>query len=1249
QQSILDNLNPQLIKEGLLMRPKEGQQTEANEKSRTDRLRLSIADKLQRVFDISDDDYFYGNYSAWLIRDVLLQGHLYLTRDSILFFAFLPKRYSVTSESESNYDDSNIVVQSGTLGLKTGKYGDSMFTTVLTHRYWAVLRSETLSIYSSSTDLYFPKVVIDLKTCIRAEIADKDRTEIVRGSSPPRTPRVGSGTATHSPISRRGSGDNSTDEEIEISNILAQESIAVSEDNFENASTGVWIKLITKKKNYKFFCDSLFSARQWCNNITKLIFQLNNSNAGNEVLLKIPIEDIVDYEKSKLFEEDSKDSNVPEDEIPVSMSFSKKLGAFDMSKKRSSSSASLNSDGQSSLDHIFFMFFRDGHSFYESLNAVILDHKNRLNEQSEASDSSDKFFEKAKKIPPQILSPTSSTNRIKKLGRTLSNPAKLLTISRRSSEDSANSERSLNDLDFISSPDLYVSNQQLNFPRPLTISGLKSMQMSFETSQKDPNEAESEFKKNEVKDFIDDEDEDKSLMAIGKSIKAFSKVGSKWSAFPAHFAEQDGIDDDFFVQNQEVRELTERHYQEHFSLNKEKKLVATYYAHLQRSIPVYGKVYLGDTDICFRSLLPGVQTKMILPLSEVVNCYREKGLKLTYSGLVIVVNGQHELFLEFSSQKSRDDCEFMILSQLEKLHGGETWAPSPHQWGSNYEMELTKTRLMTGVEDHPTEFSFSEQDLKRARTRIENARIKMFEDKFNAAAGLDVPIILEDSPLFKTEIKPSTSYNFTLLTIGSRGDVQPFIALGKGLMKEGHNVTIATHAEFEDWIVKHGMKFKLVSGNPAELMSLMVTHGSMSVGFLKEASSKFRGWINELLTSSWQACQGADILIESPAAMAGVHIAEALGIPYLRAFTMPWTRTRAYPHAFIVPDQKKGGSYNYLTHVMFETVFWRGISGQINKWRVKELGLPSTNLFRLQSTKIPFMYNVSPTIFPPAVDFPDWVKVTGYWFLDEGAAADYNPPEELIEFMELANEDGKKIVYIGFGSIVVKDANSLTRAIVEAVLDADVRCILNKGWSDRLSKNQSEPVELPPEIYDSGSIPHDWLFPRIDAAVHHGGSGTTGATLRCGLPTIIKPFFGDQFFYASRVEEIGVGVGLKNLNARSLSKAITKVISDLKLIERSKKVAEKIKRENGVMTAIETIYSELEYARNLILSKQQHNENYRLHMGTPSGIQSPNVEEDDEYTDTEKEEDEEDYTDESEDEGGDDYEAHEDNFSINNN
>ena len=95
---------------------------------------------------------------------------------------------------------------------------------------------------------------------------------------------------------------------------------------------------------------------------------------------------------------------------------------------------------------------------------------------------------------------------------------------------------------------------------------------------------------------------------------------------------------------------------------------------------------------------------------------------------------------------------------------------------------------------------------------------------------------------------------------------------------------------------------------------------------------------------------------------------------------MPWTRTRAYPHAFFVPEQKKGGSYNYLTHVLFENIFWKGISGQVNKWRVEELDLPKTNLYRLQQTRVPFLYNVSPAILPPSVDFPDWIKVTGYWF-----------------------------------------------------------------------------------------------------------------------------------------------------------------------------------------------------------------------------------------------------------------------------
>ncbi|KAK6456476.1 sterol 3-beta-glucosyltransferase [Scheffersomyces xylosifermentans] len=1246
QQSILDNLDPSLIKKGLLVKLK-GEQGGHHD---AEKLRLSIADKLQKVFDLSDDDYFYGNYSSWLIKDVLLQGHLYLTRECILFFAFLPKRYSVHSNSEDNFDDSNNIIQSGTLGMKTAKYGDSLFTTVLTHRYWAILRPETLSIYSSSTDLYFPHSVIDLKSCIRAEIVDKDKSEIVK-SSPPKTGSF-SGTGANTPRYHRDSNEMS-DEEMEYSNVLAQEATAVTEDNAEGISGGVWVRVLSKKKTYKFYCDSLFSARQWCNNITKLIFQLNNTNEGDEVLIKIPIENVVDFGKNSIFDMQGVDIRGMEDEIPLCLSILKLMG-FDVGRKKTQ-------DGKTptihdfAIESIYFLFFRDGFDCLEKIKQIVQDHKKYSDDHTDLSKRKSKSDN-----PPRSISPTltsiSGGIAMKRLGRSLSSPAKIFSSKKSLAESPTSCTRSISDFTELDSPGSELSlspSQQLSFPKPLTIAGLKNMQMSFETSHREVDLEASRYKQGDVTNSrrtsisnpseYNGDGKQTKLNAIGKSIKALSNVSNKWSAFPAHFVES-GPDDPYYVKDKTIRESTERHYQEHFSLNSEKKLIGTYYAHLQRSIPVYGKVYLGDTILCFRSLLPGVSTKMILPLTEIETCYREKGLKLTYSGLVIVVHGQDELFLEFSSQKARDDCESMLLCELEKLHGNETWAPSPHQWGPNYELELSKTRLMNGF-DNTTVPSWSESDLKIANMKIAHARIKMFEDKLNAAAGLDIPIILEDSPIFKTEVRPSTSYNFTLLTIGSRGDVQPYIALGKGLMKEGHNVTIATHAEFEDWIVKHGMKFKVISGNPAELMSLMVTHGSMSVAFLKEASSKFRGWITELLTSSWEACQGTDILIESPSSMGGVHIAEALGIPYLRAFTMPWTRTRAYPHAFIVPESGKGGSYNYLTHVMFETVFWKGISGQINKWRVKELGLPRTNLFRMQQTKIPFMYNVSPTIFPPAVDFPDWVKVTGYWFLDEGAAEDYDPPEELLEFIEEATLEGKKIVYIGFGSIVVKDARSLTTAIVNAVLDADVRCILNKGWSDRLTKDKTQPeIELPPEIYNSGAIPHDWLFPKIDAAVHHGGSGTTGATLRAGLPTIIKPFFGDQFFYANRVEEIGAGIGLKKLNAKSLSKALITVISDLKIIEKSKKISEKIRRENGVSTAIETIYSELEYARNLIAAKQQHNENYRLHHQPLSGMQTPASHDSDseEYTD---DEDEDEFDEDDSDEDGSGEDTDDDNDS----
>lgn len=184
--------------------------------------------------------------------------------------------------------------------------------------------------------------------------------------------------------------------------------------------------------------------------------------------------------------------------------------------------------------------------------------------------------------------------------------------------------------------------------------------------------------------------------------------------------------------------------------------------------------------------------------------------------------------------------------------------------------------------------------------------------------------------------------------------------------------------------------------------------------------------------------------------------------------------------------------------------------------------------------------------------------MTGYWFLDE--ASTWEPPEDLRKFIKKARDDRKKLVYVGFGSIVVDDPAALTNTVIESVLKADVRCILSKGWSDRLGKKADDEVELPPQILQIQSAPHDWLFNQIDAAVHHGGAGTTGASLRAGIPTVIKPFFGDQWFFGSRVEDLGVGLCMRKINTSLLARSMWEATHSQRMIVRAKVLGERIRK-----------------------------------------------------------------------------------------
>jgi len=603
-----------------------------------------------------------------------------------------------------------------------------------------------------------------------------------------------------------------------------------------------------------------------------------------------------------------------------------------------------------------------------------------------------------------------------------------------------------------------------------------------------------------------------------------------------------------------------------FAYDEKETLLGYFPGYIYRLLPVFGKLYISTNHFCFKSSGPlAVRTRMTLPIRDILASEKSKATRFGHHGLIIIVKGHEELFFEFSAEDKRDAFVHLLERQMEdvrkRLEAGDAVTPKSGKRDALI-LEEFEARTSSSSDSEPTPLTD------------------------NMADSLPAVMFTSASSTFLT-FKPKKSLRFTFLTIGSRGDVQPYIALSKGLMADGHKCKIATHGEFKEWIESHGIEFGYVGGDPAELMRICIENGTFTVSFLKEGLSKFRGWLDDLLKTSWAACQGTDVLVESPSAMGGYHIAEALGIPYFRAFTMTWTRTRAYPHAFAVPERKMGGSYNYMSYVMFDQVFWRAIAGQINRWRRNLLNLGPTSLDKMEPHKIPFLYNFSPHVVPPPLDWPEWIRVTGYWFLDDAdvSAKKWTPPESLVAFIDGAHSSGHKVVYIGFGSIVVPDPKAMTRCVIDAVLKSGVHAILSKGWSDRLAKTHdaSEPeVPLPPQIYPIQSAPHDWLFHRIDAACHHGGAGTTGASLRAGIPTIIHPFFGDQFFWADRVEALGVGTGVRKLTVSALSDALVSATSDPKQIARAKTIGEHIRADDGVATAIESLYRDMEYARSLI-------------------------------------------------------------------
>lgn len=410
----------------------------------------------------------------------------------------------------------------------------------------------------------------------------------------------------------------------------------------------------------------------------------------------------------------------------------------------------------------------------------------------------------------------------------------------------------------------------------------------------------------------------------------------------------------------------------------------------------------------------------------------------------------------------------------------------------------------------------------------------------------------------------------TLLAGGSRGDTQPFIALGLELKRLGHTPRIVSHENFADFVRQFDLEFIPIRGDvtkvtaSAEGMSALNADNPFKVLLSFNLLKKL---IYDLQKDYYEACRGSDVIVYHPGPTIGYFAAQQMGIPAVLAAPFPMTPTRAFPSLLFYDKPHLGGTVNWLTHKVFEQIMWSVSGSPVRNFFKQEFGSPPKDFrspFSRQVTRRnPTIISCSPSVFPRPADWSAHVHMPGYWFLDE--EPDWHPGADLLDFLQR----GAAPVYVGFGSVGDPTKTAETTQLVRAALrQAGQRGVLAGGWAGMIrSEAESE------DIFFLESAPHAWLFPRMAAVAHHGGAGTTAAGFRAGVPSIFIPFANDQFAWGARAFELGVcprPIPRKKLTVENLAQAFI-LAQSAEMRANAASLGERIRAENGVAAAAQVI------------------------------------------------------------------------------
>ena len=411
----------------------------------------------------------------------------------------------------------------------------------------------------------------------------------------------------------------------------------------------------------------------------------------------------------------------------------------------------------------------------------------------------------------------------------------------------------------------------------------------------------------------------------------------------------------------------------------------------------------------------------------------------------------------------------------------------------------------------------------------------------------------------------------SMVAIGSTGDVRPYVLLGKELKKRGHEVTIVCFDMTEKMVTEAGLNFAPLAGSVKDIFMAVMTPGTNGFTFLPKFKNALLDDLPQFLHTLEEGCKDAEAIICTFFGSVVYSIAEKHNIPCIQTHYFLMDYNDMFPIT-TAPGLKMGKAWNKVSYKMgyalINTLEWHYLSDWRSEEGMKSKKISMSPEYYINGHKIPVLYAISPLLVPRAPEWDEHIHMTGFWTDPE--PCEYEPEPSLVRFLE----EGEKPVYIGFGSMVSSDMGQTLDIVLKAVAASGVRAIIGRGWGG----GALDAALSNPNVYVADYIPHDWLFSRVSAVVHHGGAGTTAAGVLACKPTLVVPFGGDQPFWGQRIYDLGIGpkpIKRENLTVEKLADALIKLTHTPRFNVAVSEIGERMKYENGTLLAADIVEREI--------------------------------------------------------------------------